>query len=185
MRYSSVGRDSDSLTRPAVTNRCRSCWVEIARGVPMVSRKGHTLAELLIVVVIVGVLAAVAIPRLQFGLVDRSHAEATAWKIVTDLRRARSLAILHAATNTRGFALEVQHRGTRTTYDLVDLSSSHAVDSHTLTSDVAWDGGSQFRFNQLGALQEGSDNTLEISGGKRVFVIHIVPATGTVTCEEK
>ena len=151
----------------------------------MVSRTGHTIAELLIVVLIVGVLTAVAIPRLQFGLIGQNQAKAAAWKIVADLRRTRSLAILHAATNTQGFGLEMQCRGTRTTYDLVDLSDSRAVDSHTLASDVAWDGGSQFRFNPLGALQEGSDSVLEISGGQRVFAIRIIPATGSVTCQEK
>ncbi len=151
----------------------------------MIRLRGHTIAELLIVVLIVGVLTVVAIPRLHFRLVDQSQAQATAWKIVADLRRARSLAILHAATNTQGFALEMRHHGTKTTYDLVDLSDSHVVDSHTLASDVAWEGGHQFHFDQLGALVEGSDTALEISGGKRTFVIRVVSATGAVTCEEQ
>jgi prepilin-type N-terminal cleavage/methylation domain-containing protein len=150
----------------------------------MDSQKGYTVAELLIVVLIVGVLAAVGVPRLQFGVRDSSLGNVTAWKIVTDLRRTRSLAIAHAATNPQGFALKVQRQRKKTTYHLVDLSNSEVVDSHSIDSSVLCAGGTTFQFGPLGALKDGSDTSLELSAGQRTFELRIIPATGTVRCAE-
>ncbi|UCD50901.1 MAG: prepilin-type N-terminal cleavage/methylation domain-containing protein [Phycisphaerales bacterium] len=147
-------------------------------------RRGYTVAELLVVVLIIGVLAAVGVPRLQFGLRDRSQGSVTAWKIVTDLRRTRSLAILHAATNPQGFALNVRRQGKNTTYDLVDLSNSRVVESHAIDSSVVCEGGASFQFGPLGALKDGSDSSLELSLGPSTFELTVVPATGTVRCVE-
>jgi MSHA pilin protein MshC len=146
--------------------------------------RGYTVAELLVVVLIIGVLAAVGVPRLQFGLRDRSQGSVTARKIVTDLRRTRSLAILHAATNPQGFALQVHRQGRRTAYDLVDLSNSRVVDSHALDSSVVCAGEASFQFGPLGALKDGSDTSLELSAGSSTFELTVTPATGTVRCEE-
>lgn len=147
-------------------------------------KRGYTVAELLVVVLIIGVLAAVGVPRLQFGLRDRSQGSVTAWKIVTDLRRARSLAILHAATNPQGYALNVRRRGKKTIYDLVDLSNSRVVDSHDVDSSVVCAGEASFQFGPLGALRDGSDTSLELSAGSSTFELTVVPATGTVQCVE-
>jgi len=147
-------------------------------------RKGYTLAELLIVVLIIGVLAAVGVPRLQFGLRDSSQGNVTARKIVTDLRRTRSLAILNAAINPQGYALNVRRQGQKTTYDLVDLSTSEVVDSHAVDPGVVCTGGTTFEFGPLGSLKEGSDTSLELSAGTSSFELHIIPATGAVRCLE-
>lgn len=146
----------------------------------MEPRKGYTVAELVVVVLILGVLTCVAVPRLQLGLRDGRQAESTAWKIVTDLRRARSLAILHAATNPQGFALDIR----RGAYHIVDLSNSRIIDSQTIGSRILCEGGSTFEFGPLGALTEGHDKALRISAGDRTFAITIVPATGMVKCTE-
>lgn len=147
-------------------------------------RKGYTVAELLIVALIVGVLAAVSVPRLQLGPRNRGRGDATARKIITDLRRARSLAILHAATNPQGYALKVRRQGQQTDYDLVDLSTSQVVDSHTVDSSVVWTGGAIFQFGPLGSLKDGSDTSLELSAGSSTFELNIIPATGAVQCQE-
>lgn len=150
----------------------------------MEPRKGYTVAELVVVVVILGVLTCVAVPRLQLGLRDGRQAESTAWKIVADLRRTRSLAILHAATNAQGFALNIQRSARRTAYHIVDLSNSRIVDSQTIGESILCEGGSTFEFGPLGALAEGHDKTLRISAGERTFAITVVPATGMVKCIE-
>jgi len=140
--------------------------------------RAYTLVELLVVVAIAGILATVAIPRLQFGAVYRSRGEAAAWKIVTDLRRARSLAITHAATKPDGYALNVQS----SSYEIVDVGMQTVVDSHTLDSKVSHVGQQSFRFNALGALESGSDTSLTLSASDTTFAITVVPATGAVKC---
>lgn len=140
--------------------------------------RAYTLVELLVVVAIAGILATVAIPRLQFGAVYRSRGEAAAWKIVTDLRRTRSLAIANAAANPDGYALNVQN----SSYEIVDEGTQTVVDSHTLDSNVTHVGQQSFRFNSLGALESGSDTSVTFSASDKTFAIIVVPATGAVKC---
>jgi len=145
-------------------------------------RQGYTVAELVVVVLILGVLTYVAVPRLPFTARKRSLAESTAWKIVTDLRRTRSLAILHAATNPQGYALDVQRRGRGTAYQIVNLSNSRIIDSHVVNQSVLCEGGPRFEFSPLGALKDGSDRALEVSAEDHTFAIAVIPATGMVKC---
>jgi type II secretory pathway pseudopilin PulG len=147
-------------------------------------RKAYTLVELLIVIVMVGALTFVAVPRLQFGLKHRQQAEATAWKIVTGLRRTRSLAILHAATKPAGFALKFRSSGSSTICEIVDIASSSVVDSKTVDSTVTCTGGVKFEFGPLGALKPQSDTSLSVSAMGKTLTISIVPATGMVRCVE-
>ena len=140
----------------------------------------YTLVELLVVVAIAGILAMVAIPRLQFGAIHRSKGEAAAWKIVTDLRRTRNLAITDAATNPDGYALNIQTSGGSSSYEIVDLGTLNVVDSHTLDSSIVHTGQQSLKFNSLGALESGSDRSVTLSASDKTFTITVVPATGTV-----
>jgi Tfp pilus assembly protein FimT len=148
----------------------------------MKRRQGYTVAELVVVVLILGVLTYVAVPRLPFTARKRNLAESTAWKIVTDLRRTRSLAILHAATNPQGYALDVRRRGGRMAYQILDLSTSRIIDSQTVDPSVLCEGGPRFEFGPLGALKEGSDRALEVFAADHRFAIAVIPATGMVKC---
>ena len=67
-------------------------------------KSAFTLTELILVVIFLGIFAAISIPRLNFAVVSKQIADSHAKKIVTDLRRTRSLAISNAAENTTGFA---------------------------------------------------------------------------------
>lgn len=144
--------------------------------------KAHTLVELIIIVVILGAVAFIAVPRLQFGAVYRKQADTVAKKIVTDLRRARRLAISDAASNTDGFALN----RTGSTYEIVDLSDSTTIPNGTFSIDskISCSGGTSFRFGPLGNLKTGSDSQLTVSASGKTFTISITPATGMIQCTE-
>ena len=144
----------------------------------------YSLVELLIVVAILSTLAFVAVPRLQFGAIRQRKAEVAALDVVAALRRTRSLAILNAATNQTGFALQIQRAGGNTSYQITDLSNSSVVDSHSLDSEVTCTGGQSFQFGPLGTLKQGSDSALSVSSGGRTCAITIVPGTGLVKCNE-
>lgn len=157
----------------------------LARVHGMRPSKGYTLAELLVIVLIIGVLTSVTIPRLQFGTRDVKQAEVEARKIITDLRRTRSLAILYAATHPAGFALEIRHKGKTTSYEIRDLDNSKVVDSQTLATRVSCTGTSRFVFGPLGALMDSADASLVVSASEATFEIAVVPSTGAVRCVKK
>lgn len=144
--------------------------------------RGHTLAELVVIVLILGALACVAVPRLPFSARDRRQAEVEARKIVSGLRRTRSLAILQAATHPGGFALEIRRQGKVTSYEILDLDNSAVVDSHALASGVRCQGDSRFCFNGLGALKDSGRAFVDVSLSDTTFAITVTPSTGAVQC---
>lgn len=150
----------------------------------MKERKAFSLVELIVVVLILGVLTFVAVPRLQYAAVHGQQADTIARKIVTDLRRTRSLAILNAAENTDGFALSLTGSAPYSGYRIVNLSDSSTVDSHSIVSTVSCSGGSQFKFGPLGNLKDGSSTQLVVSAEGKTCTVTIVPATGMVKCVE-
>jgi prepilin-type N-terminal cleavage/methylation domain-containing protein len=151
----------------------------------MVTKKAaFSLVESIIVVLIVGVLAVIAIPRFNYAVISKYKAESTAAKVVTDLRRTRSLAISNAATNTAGFALNMTGSSPYSGYEIVNLDTSEVVDSHSIDSAVTCTGGSAFQFGPLGSLKAGSDTQLTIAAEGRSSTITITGATGAIKCVE-
>jgi len=142
----------------------------------------HTLVELIMIVVILGALAFIAVPRLQFATVYRKQADTIARKLVTDLRRTRRLAVSDAATNTDGYALN----RTGSTYEIVDLSDGETIPNGTFSIDskISCSGGTSFQFGPLGNLKTGSDSQLTVSAQEKTFTISITSATGIIQCTE-
>ena len=105
---------------------------------------------------------------------------------MTDLRRARRLAISDAATNTDGFSLKMTGGSPYTTYEIEDLSDSSTVDSYTINSNVTCTctGGTEFKFGPLGNLLAGSGTQITITGGGRTYTITFTTATGMIKCTE-
>ena len=99
-------------------------------------QNAYTLVELVIVVAMVGFFAFIAIPRLQFGAVHQKKANGVARKLVTDLRRSRSMALRDAVSNTAGYQVVMTGSSPYTGYDIKDLSDSSTVESFTIPSTV-------------------------------------------------
>jgi|GEM_PF-379509 len=153
-------------------------------SVRMRVRKAFTLAELIVMVTVLAALTFVAVPRLPFRSIQGHRAEGTAWKIATDLRRTRSLAILHAATHPKGFALKIKTMGKGAEYEIVDLESQDTIDVHVVDAGVSLAGRRTFEFSPLGALKEKNDPALTVSASGRTFTIRVAPGTGAVRCTE-
>ncbi len=145
-------------------------------------KKAYSIVELLIVILIVGALTFITVPRLQFGTLYRKQAHTVAKKIVTDLRRTRSLAISNAAHNSTGFKLVMVGSTPYQSYSIVNNNTGATVDTQTIDSAITCTGGSVFGFGPLGNLLSGSDTQLTISSQGRTFTITIVSATGAVKC---
>lgn len=144
----------------------------------------HTLVELIIIVVMLGALALIAIPRLQFGAIYRKQADTVARKIVTDLRRTRQLAISNAATNPNGFALNMTGAPPYSDYRIVDGNGTPIPNgTFSIDSKISCSGGASFQFGPLGNLT-GSDSGLTVSANGKIFTISITPATGMIKCTQ-
>jgi len=143
-------------------------------------KKGFSLAELIIIVVIIGIMALVAMPKLQFGALRRKKAETTASKVVTDLRLTRQLAITNAADNTNGYQLTMQGGAPYRSYVITNLKTSEVVDTYAIDSEVSCTGDTLFKFGPLGNLLTGSGTSLTVSSNGKSFAITIVSATGMV-----
>lgn len=146
-------------------------------------KKAFSLAELILVVLIVGILAAVSVPRVNFGTVSKQKAATIANRIVTDLRRTRSMAISNGATNATDFAMDMVGLPPYRSYIIKDLQGNKVVDTLDIDSDVSCTGDTIFVFGPMGNLS-GKSGQLKVSAGGRSFAITIVPATGMVKCVE-
>jgi Tfp pilus assembly protein FimT len=147
-------------------------------------RTAYSLAEMIVVVLILGALAFIAIPRLNFTGLHHKQANAIAKKIATDLRRTRTLAISYAANNTKGYNLQMVGSSPYTSYKIVDANSMATVDTLTIDSPISCRGGSIFKFGPLGNLLADSNAapiTVSSSEGA-TYTITVVSATGIVQC---
>lgn len=147
-------------------------------------RKAFSVAELIIVVIFIGILAVISVPRINFAIISKQKVDTVSEKIVTDLRRTRRLAIANAATNNKGFSLKMRGSVSYDRYEVRDLKARTVVDSHEIDSEIVCKGDKEFKFGPMGNLTAKSGNTLKVSSQGRSFTITIVSATGMVKCVE-
>ena len=148
------------------------------------NRRAFSLVELMLMVAILGIFAAVAIPRLDYAIVRRYKAEATAKKILIGLRLARALAISEAAINSKGFDLNMLGGSPYSGFEIENANTKATVETRTIDSDVSVTGAAKFKFTLLGALQTGSDLLLTVSAEGKSFTITVSGVMGVAECVE-
>jgi Tfp pilus assembly protein FimT len=146
------------------------------------NRRAFSLAELVLIVMILAVMAFVAVPRMQFATLRRQKADTSARKIATDLKLTRRLAVCNAAVNVNGYGLWMLGTSPYPFYRIRNLATNQFIDSYDIDADVACTGGSRFEFGPLGNLLAGSDTQLTVSAEGKSFTITIISATGAVKC---
>jgi len=149
------------------------------------SRAAFSLIELLLIVVLVGVIAMVAVPRFGPDVMNRSAVPTTAREIASDMRLARSLAVSSASTNPDGYAVRMTGSPPYAGYEIVNLMTAETVSTKTIRAGISCTGGAEFRFGPLGNLSAGSGTTLSVSGDGKQYLLTVTPATGSVRFQEQ
>jgi prepilin-type N-terminal cleavage/methylation domain-containing protein len=185
--------NTQRLPRPTASWRCRLAG-------------GFTLVELLIVVALMGIIAAVVIPRLDAG--TAGQLEAAGSILVSDLDYARQLAVVNQSSYTVDFAASgtqytITHSGANSAFDTLPASPfrrpGDPADEHICRfADLPQSGLRlefvalqpaaanptlhQIEFEALGSLSSGSDSTIWLAAGigpERLFLpVTINAATG-------
>lgn len=145
---------------------------------------GISYIELLFVLLLLGILAAVAAPRFQMGAVGRQTVKTLARQITADLRYTRQLALTHAAGNPQGFELVMDGSGTYTGYSIRNRQSGAVIQTYPISPDIQCTGGGTFSFGPLGNLLGGSATDLQAAAGEESYSITVISATGTVLCQK-
>lgn len=143
-------------------------------------KKGFTLVEALLVLMFIAAMTVIAVPRMNFGFVNDTTAEAQSRRIATALRRTRRMAISDAAQNNSGYALRISDNS----YQIINLQNSQTVDTKEIEGNITITGSDEFRFGHLGNLLNPSDNQLTVSSSDKSFSVTVTPATGMVKCSE-
>ena len=145
-------------------------------------RKAVTLVELLVVVLLIGIMTFIAVPRMGLSIISGGRAQTTAQTLAAAIRHTRSLAIANAADVPQGFSLNMTTDPTG--FQIVNLKPpSQVVETGSINPKVICSAGS-FWFGPLGNVLQGT-GTMTVECGVKKFKITVVSATGMVKCEEQ
>ncbi|MBE3071120.1 MAG: hypothetical protein IMZ66_12865 [Planctomycetes bacterium] len=144
---------------------------------------GFALVELLAVVVIMGLLAFVIVPRLADSAVWGTQAEAAARQVGGTLRLARRMAIANAAANPSGYVVR---------FGLTDYgiqNSSGVAQAPRVALPAAWtfvQANATVTFDVYGGAQASValPTGITLVKGAQRWAVRIEPATGYVWYEE-
>jgi len=146
--------------------------------------RGFSVLELILVVVLMGLLAAMAVPRLANSALASPQGEVSARNLAGTLRLARRMAVDNGALNTLGYRVECS----KDSYRILDLGMGTYGATFKLADGWKFepDGGA-VTFNPYGGAQGASGVTTYLTIRKSStewWLVRFEPATGYVWCEK-
>ncbi len=136
--------------------------------------RGMSLIEVILVMVIIAILVAVVIPRIDFETSSSASVEGAAYMIASDIRYAQEFAMANRVSKTVTFST-----ATPTVYT---FSPTNQLDpSGRLPAGVNIGSNFIITFNSLGEPIVGGGGSVTVSGGGQTRTISVVQYTGKVS----
>jgi len=135
---------------------------------------GHTLIELVFVVIVIALIAGIVIPRMGLTFTVKMKAYNVSRKLVSNLRYARRLAI----TNNENYRLHVNSVGNE--YMIYDSGDDQVGNTETIDSSITVSADKDFIFEPFGNADAASDTGISISADGNQYDITVTAATGRV-----
>jgi prepilin-type N-terminal cleavage/methylation domain-containing protein len=128
-------------------------------------QSGFTIIEIILVMMIIAILAAVAIPRFDFATSSRASVDGAANMIASDIRYAQEFAMANRISKSVTFT---------SGSSVYTFSPVNNLDSSgRLPSGVTVDSNFTVTFNSLGEPTTGGGGSFTISGGaKRITIVN-------------
>lgn len=141
------------------------------------NKNGYTAIEILFVVIVIAVLAAVAIPRLGVSFTVKMKVKTAAHRLTADLRLTRRYAI----TNNENYKLSVDAAGKE--YSIYDSTNTQVGITRTIDTSITVSADKNFIFEPMGNSSALSDTGVSLSASGNQWDITLTTATGMVEME--
>ena len=129
--------------------------------------KGMTLIEVIVVMIVIGILAAIVIPRFDFTTSSRASADGAVYMIASDIRYVQECAMANRVSKSITFTLNQNFY----TFPATVPSTSSLDPSGRLPSGVTIGTTVTFTFNSLGEPTTSAGWTVTVSGSTKTITV--------------